>query len=90
VSFFNESSKSKGVPEVSAKIAILVNFYNYVNLSKLWETTKIIIYDIFVNQPTCSNNPWQVASYFTSESQLNNESQTVTILHQPCQWTAQK
>jgi heme/copper-type cytochrome/quinol oxidase subunit 1 len=42
-----------------------------------------IIYDIFVNQPTCSNNPWQVASYFTSYSQLNNETQTVNTL----EWT---
>jgi len=42
-----------------------------------------IIYDIFVNQPTCSNNPWQVASYFTSDSQLNNETQPVNTL----EWT---
>nr|YP_009630844.1 cytochrome c oxidase subunit 1 [Hypsizygus marmoreus]QBZ73677.1 cytochrome c oxidase subunit 1 [Hypsizygus marmoreus] len=44
-----------------------------------------IIYDIFANQPTCSNNPWQVASYFTSEAQLNNETQTVNTL----EWTLQ-
>ena len=42
-----------------------------------------IIYDIFVNQPNCSNNPWQVASYFTSESQLNTETQPVNTL----EWT---
>ena len=35
-----------------------------------------IIYDIFANQTACSNNPWQVAPYFTSESQLNNQGPT--------------
>jgi cytochrome c oxidase subunit 1 len=42
-----------------------------------------IIYDIFVNQPSCSNNPWQLVSYFTSESQINNETQSVNTL----EWT---
>ena len=44
-----------------------------------------IIYDIFANQPTCSNNPWQVAPYFTSENLLNNEAQTTNTL----EWTLQ-
>jgi cytochrome c oxidase subunit 1 len=52
-----------------------------------------IIYDIFANQPLCSNNPWYVASYFTpanttvgaEEVQLNNEAQTVNTL----EWTLQ-
>jgi len=39
-----------------------------------------IIYDIFANQPTCSNNPWQAAPYFTSDYQLNNETQTTNTL----------
>jgi len=43
-----------------------------------------IIYDIFANQPASSNNPWGVASYFTSESFYNeNESQTSNTL----EWT---
>ncbi len=37
-----------------------------------------IIYDIFANQPACSNNPWQVAPFFTSEYQLNNSEATQT------------
>jgi len=37
----------------------------------------------FANQPTCSNNPWAVASYFTSDVQFNNETQTVNTL----EWT---
>jgi len=43
----------------------------------------LIIYDIFVNQPSSSNNPWLLPSYFTSHSQLNNETQTVNTL----EWT---
>lgn len=31
-----------------------------------------IIYDIFANQPASSNNPWGVASYFTSEKVYND------------------
>nr|YP_010243078.1 cytochrome c oxidase subunit 1 [Coprinus comatus]QTJ26211.1 cytochrome c oxidase subunit 1 [Coprinus comatus] len=43
-----------------------------------------IIYDIFANQPVSSNNPWAVASYFTSENSFNeNESETSTTL----EWT---
>ena len=42
-----------------------------------------IIYDIFANQPTCSNNPWQVPSFFTSEKEFNTEGQTATTL----EWT---
>lgn len=37
-----------------------------------------IIYDIFANQPTSSNNPWSVPSYFVSE--LNNETETASTL----------
>jgi len=39
-----------------------------------------IIYDIFANQPTCSNNPWAVPSYFTSLSQFNDETETANTL----------
>jgi hypothetical protein len=39
-----------------------------------------IIYDIFANQPTCSNNPWAIPSYFTSISEFNNETDTATTL----------
>jgi len=42
-----------------------------------------IIYDILANQPKCSNNPWQVAPYFTSDVVLNNEGNTVNTL----EWT---
>lgn len=42
-----------------------------------------IIYDIFANQPECSNNPWQTAPYFTSEVLLNNDTQTTNTL----EWT---
>jgi len=43
-----------------------------------------IIYDIFANQPVANNNPWGVASYFTSENQYNeNESNTSNTL----EWT---
>ena len=43
-----------------------------------------IIYDIFANQPTSSNNSWRVALYFTSESlYTENKSQTSSIL----EWT---
>ena len=40
-----------------------------------------IIYDIFANQPACSNNPWAFAPYFTSVN--NNETQPVNTL----EWT---
>jgi cytochrome c oxidase subunit 1 len=39
-----------------------------------------IIYDIFANQPVCSNNPWAVPSFFTSTLQFNNETQTANTL----------
>ena len=39
-----------------------------------------IIYDIFVNQPVSSNNPWQVPSFFTSTKQFNNETKTANTL----------
>jgi len=40
-----------------------------------------IIYNIFANQPASSNNPWRVASYFTSESlYIENESQTSNLI----------
>jgi len=40
-----------------------------------------IIYDIFANQPASSNNPWRIASYFTSESlYTENKSQTSNTL----------
>ena len=39
-----------------------------------------IIYDIFANQPTCSNNPWQVPSYFSSITQFNDETGTANTL----------
>ena len=42
-----------------------------------------IIYDIFVNQPAASNNPWSVPSHFTSLAQFSNETQTSTTL----EWT---
>jgi heme/copper-type cytochrome/quinol oxidase subunit 1 len=43
-----------------------------------------IIYDIFVNQPVSNNNPWGVASYFTSGSLfIENESQSSNTL----EWT---
>lgn len=42
-----------------------------------------IIYDIFANQPDCSNNPWQVISYFNSFFMLNNEGQPVNSI----EWT---
>lgn len=42
-----------------------------------------IIYDIFANQPVCSNNPWGVPSYFTSVSEYNNDTQSVNSL----EWT---
>ena len=44
-----------------------------------------IIYDIFANQSACSNNPWHTPSYFSSEYQLNKETQTVNTL----EWTLQ-
>jgi cytochrome c oxidase subunit 1 len=42
-----------------------------------------IIYDIFVNQPAATSNPWAVPSYFTSMAQFNNETETGTTL----EWT---
>jgi len=39
-----------------------------------------IIYDIFINQPSCSNNPWAVPSFFTSISQFNDETETANTL----------
>jgi len=39
-----------------------------------------IIYDLFANQPLCSNNPWEVPSFFTSTKQFNNETQTSNTL----------
>lgn len=42
-----------------------------------------IIYDIFANQTASSNNPWAVPSYFTSDAQFNNETQTANTL----EWT---
>jgi cytochrome c oxidase subunit 1 len=32
-----------------------------------------IIYDIFANQPTCSNNPWYVPSFYTQIKELNSD-----------------
>nr|YP_009517190.1 cytochrome c oxidase subunit 1 [Blastosporella zonata]AYE93068.1 cytochrome c oxidase subunit 1 [Blastosporella zonata] len=42
-----------------------------------------IIYDIFANQGTCSNNPWHIPSYFTNDVQLKNEAKTANTL----EWT---
>lgn len=42
-----------------------------------------IIYDIFVNQPAASTNPWSVPSHFTSLEQFSNETATSTTL----EWT---
>jgi heme/copper-type cytochrome/quinol oxidase subunit 1 len=42
-----------------------------------------IIYDIFANQPECSNNPWQLTPYFTSDVLLNNETQSGNTI----EWT---
>jgi hypothetical protein len=39
-----------------------------------------IIYDIFANQPVCSNDPWAVPSYFNSSAQFENETQTTNTL----------
>ena len=44
-----------------------------------------IIYDIFANQPTCSNNPWNVIPYFTSDVVYNNDTQAINTL----EWTLQ-
>ena len=35
-----------------------------------------IVYDLFANGKEVSNNPWAIPSYFTSLSQVNNETQT--------------
>jgi cytochrome c oxidase subunit 1 len=37
-----------------------------------------IIYDIFVNQPRSSNNPWAIPAFFTS--QFNDETETANTL----------
>jgi len=42
-----------------------------------------IIYDMFANQPNTTNNPWSLASYFTSLNQFENETQTVNTI----EWT---
>ena len=42
-----------------------------------------IIYDIFANQPSCNNNPWAVAPYFTSMGQYNNEQPGINTI----EWT---
>jgi cytochrome c oxidase subunit 1 len=42
-----------------------------------------IIYDMFANQPNTTNNPWNIASYFTSLNQFDNETQTVNTI----EWT---
>nr|YP_009710554.1 cytochrome c oxidase subunit 1 [Amanita pseudoporphyria]QFZ98503.1 cytochrome c oxidase subunit 1 [Amanita pseudoporphyria] len=42
-----------------------------------------IIFDIFANQSVSSYNPWAVPSYFTSEAQYNNETQSTNTL----EWT---
>ena len=42
-----------------------------------------IIYDIFANGKTVSNNPWAVPSYFTSATQFNSDTQTANTL----EWT---
>jgi cytochrome c oxidase subunit 1 len=42
-----------------------------------------IIYDMFANQPNTTNNPWNLASYFTSLNQIENETQTVNTI----EWT---
>ena len=42
-----------------------------------------IIYDIFVNQPVCSSNPWSATSYFTSsetEAGVINENNPANTL----------
>lgn len=44
-----------------------------------------IIYDIFANQPSCSNNPWAVPSFFTSMEQFKNETQSANTL----EWSLQ-
>jgi cytochrome c oxidase subunit 1 len=45
-----------------------------------------IIYDIFANQPKCSNNPWQVVPYFTSEVIINNEASVQATVN-TLEWT---
>jgi heme/copper-type cytochrome/quinol oxidase subunit 1 len=42
-----------------------------------------IIFDLFSNQPNCSNNPWAVPSFFTSLTQFSKEAQTANTL----EWT---
>jgi cytochrome c oxidase subunit 1 len=42
-----------------------------------------IIYDIFANQPVCSNNSWAVPSYYTSIKNFKEEPQTANTL----EWT---
>lgn len=42
-----------------------------------------IIYDMYANGKSVSNNPWAVPSYFTSIGQFNNETKTSSTL----EWT---
>ena len=48
-----------------------------------------IIYDIFANQPVCSNNPWSATPYFSPSSEeyinteVNNENNSTNTL----EWT---
>jgi len=44
-----------------------------------------IIYDIYANGRTVSNNPWAVPSYFTSSVKFNSDTQTANTL----EWTLQ-
>jgi len=39
-----------------------------------------IIYDIFINQPICSNNPWAVPAYFSSIKKFNDETNISSTL----------
>ena len=49
-------------------------------VSKFGSIISVIATILFTNQPTCSNNPWEVPSYFTSISEFNNETDTATTL----------
>ncbi len=39
-----------------------------------------VIYDMFVNQPVASSNPWGTPAFFTSTTEYVNGSQTATSL----------
>jgi heme/copper-type cytochrome/quinol oxidase subunit 1 len=39
-----------------------------------------IIYDIFANQPNCSNNPWAIPSYFSTMKDESHEISTASTL----------